>query len=996
MSGKRKNTNSKQESKKGMKKGASKQEVTKEEPKQEEIKQDEIKSTVLGVPQAKDENKPTVLGVPQAKEENKPTVLGIPQAKEENKPTVLGTPTVLGVPQAKEENKPTVLGVPSEAKEENKPTVLGTPTVLGIPQAKEENKPTVLDVPSEAKEAPKPTVLGNKKKDTKKKESKKEDVGPEEGEEESGNQKKTKKKGLSKKQLEIIERMRQEEERLKKEEEDRIKREEEEERRRQEEAILEEKRRQEERERRKEREKEKKERQKENAQKAKLEQLRKQYGGILPIEAEKLNTSEGIPPEKKKVVYDTKKKKPKKDELESSSGSSIISSSASPSSSQELINESPKLDESKSSWEDDDWEKLDDEGEKKEDKKNVIANVNNANSNDNANTEVLEEEEKKKQLSGKDLRSPICCILGHVDTGKTKLLDKIRHTNVQEGEAGGITQQIGATFFPLDTIQDMTTSLNQEMKLQYKIPGLLIIDTPGHESFTNLRSRGSSLCDIAILVVDIMHGLEPQTIESINLLKMRKTPFIVALNKIDRLYNWKPIPNGPFQKTLNKQEKNTKAEFEQRAKETITLFAEQGLNASLYYKNQDFRKNVSLVPTSAITGEGIPDLLMLLVQLTQTLMANRLLYSDVLQCTVLEVKVIEGLGTTVDVILVNGILHEGDTIVLCGLNGPIVTTIRALLTPPPLKEIRVKGNYVHLKEIKAAMGVKISGNHLENAIAGGSLLVAKPNDDIELLKKEVMKDLDTMMKKAQTVEKGVYVQASTLGSLEALLEFLKQSKIPVASINIGPVNKKDVMKASIMLEKAPEYAVILAFDVKVVKEAQAFADEMGVKIFTADIIYHLFDAFTAYTEKLTTEKKESAITEAIFPCRLRIYPEHVFNKRDPIVLGVEILEGIVKLGTPIAVKPPGCNWIDLGKITSIQENHKPLNSARKGQSIAIKIEQEINEEKKAFGRHFDHTHELFSHITRKSLDLLKENFKEELEKEDIVLLAKLKQMFAIK
>jgi translation initiation factor 5B len=497
-----------------------------------------------------------------------------------------------------------------------------------------------------------------------------------------------------------------------------------------------------------------------------------------------------------------------------------------------------------------------------------------------------------------NLRSPICCILGHVDTGKTKLLDKIRQTNVQGGEAGGITQQIGATYFPVDALEAKTQVVNKDGKFEFKVPGLLVIDTPGHESFSNLRSRGSSLCNIAILVIDIMHGLEPQTIESMNLLRARKTPFIVALNKIDRLYGWKKIDNNGFQDSLAMQSKGTAQEFRDRLDRTKLELAEKGFNSELFYENKSLARNVSLVPTSAHTGEGIPDMLKLLVSLSQERMTSDLMYLSEVVCTVLEVKVIEGLGTTIDVILSNGVLHEGDRIVLCGINGAISTDIRALLTPAPLKELRLKSEYVHNKEVKAALGVKIAANGLEGAIAGSRLLVVGSEDDESDLEDDVMADLQQLMSKVSKDARGVSVQASTLGSLEALLDFLKVSKIPVANIGIGPVFKRDIMMAGTMLEKAKQYAVMLCFDVKVDKEAEQYAADNGIKVFTADIIYHLFDDFTKHMSQLLEQKKEENKLLAVFPAVLT--PIQVFNKKDPIVIGVDVTKGSLRPLTPIA------------------------------------------------------------------------------------------------
>jgi translation initiation factor 5B len=595
------------------------------------------------------------------------------------------------------------------------------------------------------------------------------------------------------------------------------------------------------------------------------------------------------------------------------------------------------------------------------------------------------------------LRSPICCILGHVDTGKTKILDNIRRTNVQDGEAGGITQQIGATYIPEDALTKRTEELRAGRAFDLRLPGLLVIDTPGHESFSNLRSRGSGLCDIAVLVVDLMHGLEQQTIESINLLKMRKTPFIIAMNKVDRIYGWNSVPNSPIMKALERQDQHAKVEFEQRLNEVSVQLMEQGLNVALYWKNKDPRTFVNIVPTSAITGEGIPDLLQLVVKLTQSLMAERLAFVDEPQCTVLEVKQVEGLGTTIDAVLVNGALREGDSVVVCGLNGPIQTTIRALLTPQPMKEIRVKGTYVHHKEIRAAMGIKIAAHNLENAVAGTQLLLVRPDDDIEAVKAEVMQDMAEIFSSVDRTGEGVAVQASTLGSLEALLEFLRSPgvEIPVSAINIGPVHKKDVMRANVMIErKMKKYGVILAFDVPVSAEAKSMAEELGVKVFTADIIYHLFDQFTAYLKRAKEEEQEAAKLDAVFPCVLKIMPTCIFNKKDPIVLGVEVVEGIAKVGTPICVPTQG--GIDLGRIASMEKEHKVVDTAKRGDSIAMKIDATKPEEAaRLYGRHFDHKDELVSRISRKSIDVLKSMFRDDLSRDDWKLVVKLKKTFNI-
>ncbi|CAB3402409.1 unnamed protein product [Caenorhabditis bovis] len=591
-----------------------------------------------------------------------------------------------------------------------------------------------------------------------------------------------------------------------------------------------------------------------------------------------------------------------------------------------------------------------------------------------------------------DLRSPVICVLGHVDTGKTKMLDTIRRTNVQGGEAGGITQQIGATEVPADAIKERCRQVKDFKADLMKIPGFLIIDTPGHESFSNLRTRGSSLCDFAILVVDIMHGLEPQTIESLKLLIKGNTPFVVALNKIDRLYEYESNPRKDVYELLKSQKQRVQQEFKERYEKIVVEFAEQGINVTLSNKQKD-DDFVCMVPTSAALGDGVGNLMAFIVNQTQTKYAEKLAYCEELDATVMEVKAIPGLGTTIDVILVNGRMRTGDVIVLTGADGAIVTQIRELLMPQPLREMRVKNEYKHYKEIRGARGVKVLAKNLEKALAGLPMFITDREDEIDYLRAEADEQLKNALHDIKKKPIGVYVMASTLGSLEALLDFLKSQKIPYSNVNIGPVHKRDVQKASAMKEHKAEYACILAFDVKVERDAQIFADNEGVKIFQADIIYHLQDSFLKYREELAEKARRENEHLAIFPCKLRILPNHVYNARNPIVCGVSVEAGQVKRGTPICV--PSKEGILLGTVSSIERNGEEVVLAKQGDEVCIKIENTTGEAPRLYGRHFTHEDTLVSKISRESIDVCKTYFRDDLSKADWQLIVQLKKVLDI-
>ena len=632
----------------------------------------------------------------------------------------------------------------------------------------------------------------------------------------------------------------------------------------------------------------------------------------------------------------------------------------------------------------------------KENKKNKKKKGKNKKDEEEEEQEQENSKEKQAKVSLKEirdnarLRAPIVCILGHVDAGKTKILDKLRHSNVQLGEAGGITQQIGATFIPIENIQTHISKISEKFQTKSRIPGILLIDTPGHASFTNLRSRGSSLCDIAVLILNVDKGIEKQSVESLDLLRMRKTPFIVALNQIDRTYNWKSYPWSGFEDSYRKQKEQQKRLFNEKVEQNQMQFIKNNINTELYYKNTNMKEYVNLVPTSAITGEGLPDLLGLLVYLTDNYLIRQITFKEEVKCSILEVKVLESVGTTIDVVLVNGTIHVGDKIVIGGLLGPIKTVVKIILLPKPMKEMRVKCEYDRYDEISGAIGVKIFCQDLENALAGSPLYVYKTEEEAEKYCNEISRDFNSIVQKyLNNKGKGIMVQASTLGSLEAILTFLGEQKVDVAVVGVGNLNKKDVIKLQIKHAEdenvKKEDLVVLCFDNKVLPEAQKFADENSIKIFVDDVIYHLFDKFIEFKKQCELERKKDKEKEAIFPCSLKTVM--FINKKDPLIIGVSVTEGVLKIGTPIYCVE---KKIPIGVVESIEREKKPINNVRPNDGdVAIRIK--VADSSLAAGRHFDENSTYISQITRASIDALKNYFREDMTTDDWKLVIKLKK-----
>jgi len=571
------------------------------------------------------------------------------------------------------------------------------------------------------------------------------------------------------------------------------------------------------------------------------------------------------------------------------------------------------------------------------------------------------------------LRQPIVAVLGHVDHGKTTLLDKIRGTVVALKEPGQITQHIGASLVPTEVIEKVTEPLKKIIPtVKLELPGLLFIDTPGHEIFSNLRKRGGAVADLAILVVDVMEGFQPQTYEAVEILKQRRVPFVVAANKIDRIPGWKPHPDQPFLISYRKQEPSVREYLDNKIYEIMGELAKLGFDSERFDRITNFTRQIAIVPISAKTGEGIPELLAVLAGLAQRFMKGKLKYVEgPAKGVVMEVKEEPGYGSTIDTIIYDGVLRQGDTIVVGGIEGPIVTKVRALLVPAPLEEMRAAKKFRAVEEVSAAAGVKIVAPGLEKALAGAPVYVAEKPEDVEKLKEQVQKEVEEVM--VETDKEGVIVKADTLGTLEALVQFLKIRGIPVRMARVGPVTKRDVMEAISVKRKNKEYGVILAFNVKVLPEAKELAEKEGIKIFQNNVIYRLIEEFEEWLKQLKEEERRKILETLVRPGKIRILPGFVFRRSDPAIVGVEVLGGVIKPKYPL-MKEDGTR---VGNILQIQDKGQTIHEARAGQQVAISIKGRV-----MVGRHIHEGDILYTDVPAEHAKLWLTKFKNELSDDE--------------
>jgi translation initiation factor 5B len=574
-------------------------------------------------------------------------------------------------------------------------------------------------------------------------------------------------------------------------------------------------------------------------------------------------------------------------------------------------------------------------------------------------------------------RQPIVAVLGHVDHGKTTLLDRIRGTSVAAREAGAITQHVGATEVPAEVVKQICEPLLRRFKMELRLPGILFVDTPGHEAFTNLRKRGGALADLAALVIDIREGFMPQTLESIAILRGYKTPFIVAANKIDLLPGWQPTGKSSFLDSCFAQAPRVLQVLDEKIYEIVGELHKQGFESERFDRVTDFNRQVCIVPVSAKTGEGIAELLALLFGLAQRFLEKqlRLEVSGNARGTVLEVKEEVGLGKTMDVIIYDGSLRVGDWFLAGGIGGPVVSRVRAILKPKPLDEMRdPEDRFRSMKEVHAAAGVKVAAPGLEGVIAGVPFIGLSSPEEAERVWSEVREEIERVRIKRDVV--GVVLKADALGSLEAIENILNQRGIPIRIADIGDVSRRDVVEAASVGKTDPMFGVVLAFNVRVLEEADEAAKTMGIDIIAENVIYRMIERYDEWCVRKREEIRKRLLDGFVRPAKIIVKPGYVFRRSEPAIVGVSVLGGVLLPKAPL-MRADGKH---VGRAKELQKEKKQLSEARMGDELAVSIEGGV------VGRSFDEGDVLYTEIPAEQVLKLKGELRDLLSGDEIAVL----------
>ena len=575
-------------------------------------------------------------------------------------------------------------------------------------------------------------------------------------------------------------------------------------------------------------------------------------------------------------------------------------------------------------------------------------------------------------MSSGKIRQPIVVVLGHVDSGKTSLLDKIRKTAVQARESGGITQHIGASVFPKETLLEICGPLLSKMGAEVEIPGLLMIDTPGHEVFSNLRIRGGSAADFSILVVDVMKGLEQQTIESLNILKQRRVPFVVALNKIDTINGWKRGVNDFVTESLKRQSTIVLESLDHRVYTIVGQLSQLGFRSEMYSRIKSFTKEIVIVPVSARTGEGIPELLSIIVGLTQQFMISDLCCKLGLPSgIILEIKEETGLGISADVILIDGILRVNDTIMMATRDGARTVKVRALLMPKPLDEMRdPTDKFSHVDEVVAAAGVKLVSPELDGILPGSRFIGLEDPSKFNEMKSQIESEVRSVLFSKD--ELGVIVKADALGSLEAIVDSLKKRNVPIRLADIGPVSRRDLVEAVTVEERNPFLGVVLYFHVKIYPDAEEFAQAKKIKIFGDPVIFNLIEHYVRWVEEEHQRIESMEFNSLMLPCKVQVMKGFVFRRSNPAIFGVEIHTGRLKPKFTLMKK----DGETIGVISGVQDKGKSVEIAYKGNQVAISIKEAV------VGRSFNEGEFLYSSPSYDETKIIKEKYMDKLDEEE--------------